>query len=228
MIELAAMLLAVPVLCLVAFSCLPSRYANDQVRLLRRFVPCVLGGQAVIAFAAVVFIATSGEPLSVSFIELSEGYGIGLGVYIDGVSGLMLSMVSIVSFVASRFSIRYLDGEAMQGRYFRWLGFTSGAVSLMVIAGNLLLFFVAWVMTSFGLHQLLLHYRHRGAAHRAAWSKFTISRIGDAFLIAALILTFKNFGTFDMASLLQQAGELAGGTQIDASYVAAGWLIVLG
>jgi len=140
----------------------------------------------------------------------------------------MLLLVSFVGFVVSRFSIRYLDGEKMQGRYFRWLGFTIGAVSLMVVAGNLLLFFAAWVATSFGLHQLLLHYRHRAAAHRAAWTKFAISRLGDAFLVGALVLTYKTFGTFELSELFSRVHDLVATSQVMASHVAIGWLLVLG
>ena len=151
-----------------------------------------------------------------------------IGMYFDGATGLMLMLVSFVGLVVCRFSIRYLDGEAMQGRYFRWIGFTVGAVSLMVVAGNLLLFFVAWVATSFGLHQLLLHYGHRVAAHRAAWTKFAISRLGDAFLIGALVLTFNMFGTFELSELFSQVNDVVSTSQITGGHAAIGWLLVLG
>ncbi len=223
-----AVLLVVPILCLLATACLPSAIANTKVRLVRGFVTLLVALQCLLAFClATGYVAMGSEPLSTSVLGTLDASNFA-GIYYDGATALMLALVSFVGFVVSRFSIRYLDGEAMQGRYFRWLGFTIGAVSLMVIAGNLLLFFAAWVMTSFGLHQLLLHYRHREAAHRAAWTKFTISRLGDAFLIAALILTFKTFGTFELSTLFESAKALAGTTALTPSHVAIGWLLVLG
>jgi len=228
-IEFLALLLAVPILCLLSLSCVPSRRADALVCKLRRLVPSMLGLQSLLTLALTGAIASGNQdPLSISCFELSKEMGLGFGIYFDGTSSLMLLMVSMVGFVVSWFSIRYLDGEAMQGRYFRWLGFTAGAVSLMVIAGNLLLFFAAWVMTSSGLHQLLLHYRHRAAAHRAAWTKFAISRLGDGFLIAALVLTFKSFGTYELASIFEQAKGVGADSQANASQLAIGWLIVLG
>ena len=100
---------------------------------------------------------------------------------------------------------------------------TIGAVSLLVLSGNLLMFFLAWVMTSFGLHQLLLHYPERTAARRAAWTKFTISRIGDCFLLAAIVMIYREFGTFQFDELFAAAGTTSG----DGA-AAIAWCLVLG
>ena len=229
MIATTALILAISIVSLLALIVLPSSHANANVRGLRLYVTYVLGAQILFALLLAVGIALQGgETSSIPLASLSQEIGIGLTTYVDGTSSLMLLMVSIVAFVVSRYSIRYLDGEAMQGRYFRWLGFAAGAVSLMVIAGNALLFVGAWMMTSFGLHQLLLHYRHRKAAHHAAWTKFAISRLGDAFLIAALVLIYQTFGTFDFASLFQQAKEVTESGTANWSQVAIGWLIMFG
>jgi NAD(P)H-quinone oxidoreductase subunit 5 len=91
----------------------------------------------------------------------------------------------------------------MQGRFLRWLSFTLASVCSMVLAGNLVLFFVAWVLTSFGLHQLLTHYGDRPNAQRVAYKKFVISRLGDAFLIVAIALIYRACGTVEYADLLQ-------------------------
>ena len=45
-----------------------------------------------------------------------------------------------VGWAICKYYIRYLDGEATQGRYFRWTAFAIGSVSLMVVSGNLLMF----------------------------------------------------------------------------------------
>ena len=223
-----AAVISLPILCLLAVACLPSSMANANARTVRQIVTYLVGIKCLFAMVlAVTHAATAGTPWTASLINL-QSWNPSFAIYFDGATSLMLMLVSFVGLIVSRFSIRYLDGEAKQGRYFRWLGFTLGAVSLMVVAGNLLLFFMAWVMTSFGLHQLLLHYRHREAAHRAAWTKFTISRIGDAFLVAALVLTFKTFGTFELAELFARAKDITGTSQVTASHVAIGWLLVLG
>ena len=217
--DLLSLLIAVPILCLSANLFIPSRFANLKSRTMRNVVTRIVGIEFLVALLNMIaMLASRGSWVSV----------FRFGFYIDGAASLMLVLVSFVGYIVSRFSIRYLDGEATQGRYFRWLGFTIGAVSLMVVSGNLLLFFASWVMTSFGLHQLLLHYRHREAAHRAAWTKFTISRLGDAFLIGALVLTYKTFGTFQLPELFERAKDLAMVNEVSTNHIWIGWLLVLG
>lgn len=227
--EPLAAFMSLVILCLILIGCVPTVIANARPQMMRRLVTGLVGLGLLLAFVLALGQGVSGgPPRSIRLVEVLPAAGVHLGIYLDGATSMMLLLVSFVGFVVSRFSTRYLDGEAAQGRYFRWLGFTLGAVSLMVVAGNLLLFFAAWVMTSLGLHQLLLHYRHRPAAHRAAWTKFAISRLGDAFLIGALVLTFQSFGTLDMQALFAQATAAAGSSQFDPSHAAIAWLLMLG
>lgn len=217
------------ILGLLAFACVPNRLANSRPMAMRLLVTGLVAVEFLMALVLILSHQfTGGSELSLRLVDLMPDAGVHLSILYDGVAGLMLLLVSFVGLIVCRFSIRYLDGEAAQGRYFRWLGFTIGAVSLMVVVGNLLLFFIAWVMTSLALHQLLLHYRHRPAAHRAAWTKFGISRLGDVFLVIALGLTFKTFGTFDLTELFSQAEALAGGSSLVAGQAAIAWLLMLG
>lgn len=151
------------------------------------------------------------------------------GVYFDGISSLTLMMVSFVGLLVCRYSIRYLDGDPRQGNYFRWVAATIGSVSLLVLSGNLLMLVGAWIATSLSLHHLLLHFPARAGAQRAAWTKFAISRVGDLFLIAALLLVFREFGTFDLAAVF---AEITHDQSLSANRSNAlawiGWLIVLG
>ncbi len=221
--------MSVLILCLLSIACVPAVSVNSHPKLMRRLVTGLVGFELLLALGlAVAHLIGGGKPLAVRLVDLWPEAGVHFGIYYDGATSLMLLLVAFIGFVVSRFSIRYLDGEAAQGRYFRWLGFTIGAVSLMVVAGNLLLFFAAWVMTSLGLHHLLLHYRHRPAAHRAAWTKFAISRLGDAFLIAALVLTYQSFGTFELKELFAQVDESSVRTQLATGGAAIAWLLMLG
>ncbi|TWT48300.1 proton-conducting transporter transmembrane domain-containing protein [Botrimarina hoheduenensis] len=151
------------------------------------------------------------------------------GVYYDGVSSLVLLLVSFVGLIVCRYSLRYLDGDSQQGNYFRWVAATIGSVSLLVLSGNLLMLVAAWVSTSLSLHHLLLHFPTRAGAQRAAWTKFVISRAGDLFLAAALILVFREFGTFDLSFLFAAVSADTGVSPDRANALAwIGWLIVCG
>lgn len=227
--ELLITILSASILCLLVIPCVPNVIANAHPQAMRRGVTATVGANFLLAAALfATHITTGGVSTTVRLPELTNFPGTSLGIHYDGAASLMLLLVTFVGFVASRFSIRYLDGESTQGRYFRWIGFTIGAVSLMVVAGNLVLFFAAWVMTSLGLHQLLLHYPHRPAARHAAWTKFAISRLGDAFLIAALVLIYKAFGTFELSEVYAQIERLGSESVVTGRHVAISWLLMLG
>lgn len=155
--------LILPASILIASIMMPRKMANSQISGVRNVITVIAGLQFLVAAFFLISTICFGQ----AAIELSKSLFTPF-LYFDGVSGLMLTLVSFVGWIICRYSVRYLDGESNQGRYFQWTGFTIGSVSLMVISGNLLLFFIAWVMTSFGLHKLLLHYGHRPAARRAA------------------------------------------------------------
>jgi NAD(P)H-quinone oxidoreductase subunit 5 len=219
MFTVSTSLLAVVLVCAAL---IPSSVANRNVRRFRRLVSMLTGMQLLIVTLMGVSVATGVLPTIDATLPWSAGL---IGVHYDGVAALMLMLVSFVGWIISRYSIRYLDGEPTQGCYFRWASFTIGAVSLLVVSGNLVMFFVCWVMTSTGLHRMLLHYEHREAARKAAYTKFIISRLGDMALIGAFVLIYVQFRTFSLAELFSEAAAV---TEITPAMTWAGMLLVIG
>ncbi len=99
-------------------------------------------------------------------------------------------------------------GDPGQSRFTLWLCLAGTCVFALVLSNNLLLFALAWCGTSLSLHQLLQFYADRPGALLAARKKFLISRLGDAALIAALVLTHAEFGTWDFQKIFAAAGSL--------------------
>lgn len=223
-------LLILPAISLVAMVLLPSHWANAHAQLVRRLVTTIAGIQFILAAVLLAVLATRILPAVHTIIAsfptgITSIPSIELSVHYDGVSSLMFALVSFVAWVNCRYSIRYLDGEGAQGRYYRWTAFTIGSVLLTVVSGNLLMFVATWIMTGLGLHQLLLHYGDRPAARRAAWTKFVISRLGDFAIIAATILIFSEFKTLDFAKLFEATETLP---EVTLSIQAAAFLLVAG
>ena len=202
MSDVLGLILILPACLMLIYGVIPPKKANTWVYQLRQIttfltgIQCLLASLFTLLYSLKVFfnlsLASPPTPLKVAEFNL---------LMFDGAACLMFSLVSFVGWIICRFSLRYLDGEPEQGNYFRWIGFTVGAVSLMVISGNLLLFLVAWMISSLGLHHLLLFFRNRPAAQRAAWTKFTVSRIGDIALIGTTILIYREFQTLNFSEI---------------------------
>lgn len=220
-------ILALPAILMLLSVLIPADWANARAHQIRQLITGIAGIQFVMAFVIMAFyvvqmaLNTNTQP----FNSVIQSSGTHL-IFYDGISGLMFALVSFIGWVICRFSVRYLDGEAAQGTYFRWTGFTVGAVSFMAISGNLLLFVLTWIMASLGLHHLLVFYKNRPAAQRAAWTKFTVSRIGDAALAAALILIYVEFQTLNFSEIFAAISSQA--DQISPRVIWAGWFLVFG
>ncbi len=127
--------------------------------------------------------------------------GVGLSARLDAVSATMLLLVAFVGWVVVRYTRTYLDGEPRQGAFTGCLCGAIASVLLLVAAGNLVQLAAAWIATSACLHQLLLFYRDRAAARRAARKKQLFSTIGATALVAAFALLANHFGTSDIATI---------------------------
>jgi NAD(P)H-quinone oxidoreductase subunit 5 len=139
----------------------------------------------------------------------------------------MLLLVTFIGWIVLRFSATYLDGEARQGAFMGWLAATLASVVLLVIAGDLVTLVLGWVMTSLCLHRLLLFYPARVGARRAARKKFIVARAGDALLIAAAAVMAYDYGTTEIALILQRAaqGEAQGIAAVAAGLLALAALL---
>ena len=180
---------------------LPSRLADRIGIRMARGVAAVTLATFVVTLAAAMGLLLWPQP---------PARTIGLGpftaqVFIDPLSITLLLLVSFVAAVVSRYSVNYLAGEPRQGRFAKWLAVTAGSVLVLILSGNLLLFTLAWVATSLSLHQLLTFYGDRSAARAAAQKKFVISRLGDACMVGALVLTWRSFGTWEFSKLFSLA-----------------------
>lgn len=217
-----------PSLLLAAGTMVPSRFANSHVRLTRRVAVMLLTVACGCSVAAAAVLAASG-PLDVALLAWTWPLPMNVGVFFDSLTAVMSLLINFIGLIIVRYSVRYLEGEATQGRFLRWILFTLGAVSLMVVSRNLVMFTAAWMLTSFGLHQLLTHFPDRPWAIWAARKKLLISRLGDVLLIAAMALTFHCFGSSDYSDVFagaQELGQRADGPGWQMSLI--GILIVLG
>jgi len=157
--------------------------------------------------ASAVLLIRLGPATSPVLGPTLDAAAIGLSVRLDVVSAVMLVLVAFIGWIVLRYSASYLDGEPRQGAFLGWMATTLATVLLLVQAGNLVHFSLAWIATSLSLHRLLLFYPHRVQAVRAARKKFIVARLGDAALIAAAALLFSGYGALDIAAILAAARE---------------------
>ncbi len=160
-----------------------------------------------ISLISVFFVFQSGVFEIIAF----ETRGLGISLRLDPLSTVIFAMINLIGFVVLRFSYNYMDGDSRQGVFTGRLAATIGAVQLLVLSGNLVLLALAWIVTSFSLHRLLLFYPDRPRARIAARKKFIAARLSDASLIVACVLLYSHFQTGNLGAIADGMREMLSG-----------------
>ncbi len=144
---------------------------------------------------------------SVNFTLASSGQTPLFGFLADRVSAVLLLLVITVSGIVHLFSIRAMQEERHFSRYFTLLTLVTLEVLLVVLANNLLMLGIFWILKGFTLTFLLGHYQDRRASWQAAFKKLRADLVGAASIIGAIFLTWNVFGTFDIHTINTIATE---------------------
>ncbi|MET3107391.1 NAD(P)H-quinone oxidoreductase subunit 5 [Oxalobacteraceae bacterium GrIS 2.11] len=194
--------------CLAGFSFLSSRISDQKLWPYAKLCSLI-----VLILSLLVLSGTcleGAEVFSVApFLTLGAWGSLSLSVRADMIGSLFLVMVSLIGWIITGFSHHYLQGEARQKRYVAALFMTIAAVTVVVIANNVLVLSLAWVVTSLSLHRLLTFYPNRPQAIFAAHKKFIVSRLGDLCLFAAIGLIAQQMGSLEFDHLAADISHLA-------------------
>jgi NAD(P)H-quinone oxidoreductase subunit 5 len=216
-------LLAIGPLMLAAVGLVPAARADRMPAAMIRLALAAARGSLAASVIAAVALALKG-PMATGVIGLR---GVGLSLYYDALTAVMLGLVSFVGAIVLAYSRNYLDGDPGQGRFTKWLCLTLAAVLTLILSGNLLQFVAAWIATSLCLHQLLVFYRERPGAQLAARKKFIASRIGDLCLIGATLLVCQAFGSLDLKTIFALADQMRASGSYPAALHAVAALLVI-
>ncbi|SMG40335.1 NAD(P)H-quinone oxidoreductase subunit 5 [Marivirga sericea] len=175
----------------------------------------------IVALISVVIVYQFGLLESQSY----DFNNLGFSIRLDSLSVLIFSMINLISFIVMRFSFNYMDGDNRQGVFIGRLAATIASVQLLVLAGNLGMLWIAWVLTSISLHRLLLFYSGRRRSKLAARKKFIAARLSDLFLLGAIVLLYNHFGTGNLQEIF--SGLKSSPNALDPSIEIAAALIAL-
>ena len=147
---------------------------------------------------------------SFSWVEIDTGVVddlllIEFSTFVDGITVLMLAVVSIVTLMVMIYSVGYMKGEARYGWYFAVLSGFGAAMLMLVVSGNLLLLYLSWEAVGLASYLLIGFYWERQTAAEAAKKAFITTRIGDVGLLIGIILLWRGAGSFDIQEIIHFA-----------------------
>ncbi|MPZ98808.1 MAG: NADH-quinone oxidoreductase subunit L [Dehalococcoidia bacterium] len=135
---------------------------------------------------------------------------ISFGIRLDGLSAVMLFVVTSVSLLVQVYSTGYMHGDTGYSRYFAFMSLFTMSMLGLVMASSLLQLFIHWELVGLTSYLLIGFWFHRPSAAAAAKKAFIVTRFGDfGFLVAVVLIWVKTGGVFDIAEINELAAGLS-------------------
>ncbi len=130
---------------------------------------------------------------------------VNLGLRVDGLTAIMLVVVTSVSLLVQIYSQGYMAGDGGYSRYFAYMSLFTASMVGLILVDSILTLFVFWELVGLSSYLLIGFWFHKPAAARAAMKAFLVTRLGDLGLLLAIILIWTKTGTFDIAEIQELA-----------------------
>jgi NADH-quinone oxidoreductase subunit L len=171
---------------------------------------------AVVALMAAVYVFAQllGDAPLVWNVDWLKQAGIpivALGVRVDGVSSSMLVIVTLVAACVQVFSLGYMKDEPRPalGRYFTYHSFFIFSMNLLVVAPNVLQFFLGWELVGLTSYLLIGFYYQKPSAGYAAVKAFWMTKLADMGFLFGLLSLFWATNGFELDAQLRPATATA-------------------
>ena len=182
---------------------------GDGLAILGMFAVVVLGLLVLLdfqsAFEGGLFAPGGDHVYAFEWARIGNSLLIEFSTYVDGITVLMIVVVSVVTLMVMLYSVGYMKGEPRYGWYFAMLSGFSAAMLMLVTSGNLLLLYLSWEAVGLASYLLIGFYWERQTAAEAAKKAFITTRIGDVGLLIGIILLWRGAGSFDIQEIIEAA-----------------------
>jgi NADH-quinone oxidoreductase subunit L len=143
---------------------------------------------------------------------VSDGILFQVGFLIDGLTALMMAVVTGVSLAVHVYTIGYMHDDDGYQRFFSYISLFTFSMLMLVMSNNFLQLFFGWEAVGLVSYLLIGFWFKRDTAIYANLKAFLVNRVGDfGFLLGiAVILMFT--GSLDYYEVFDRADAMVGAT----------------
>jgi proton-translocating NADH-quinone oxidoreductase chain L len=133
------------------------------------------------------------------------GFSFNLGIRMDGLTAVMLIVVTSVSTLVQIYSQGYMAGDPGYGRYYAYMSLFTASMLGLVLADSILLIFIFWELVGLSSFLLIGFWFHKPTAAAAAKKAFITTRVGDVGFMIGILIVWTHIGNFSVAQIQQAA-----------------------
>ena len=144
-----------------------------------------------------------------------------VGFMIDGLSAMMMCVVTFVSLMVHIYTVGYMREDAGYNRFFAYISLFTFAMLMLVMSNNLLQLFFGWEAVGLVSYLLIGFWFNKPSAVFANLKAFLVNRVGDFGFILGIGLIVGYAGTLNYSEVFAKASELKGFT-----FPGTDWMLV--
>ncbi|MFN3296191.1 NADH-quinone oxidoreductase subunit L [Caldimonas sp.] len=132
-----------------------------------------------------------------------------VGFLIDGLSAMMMCVVTFVSLMVHIYTIGYMEEDPGYQRFFAYISLFTFSMLMLVMSNNFLQLFFGWEAVGLVSYLLIGFWYKKPTAIFANLKAFLVNRVGDFGFILGIGLIVAFAGTLNYTETFGKAGELA-------------------
>ena len=144
-----------------------------------------------------------------------------IGFLVDGLTAMMMCVVTFVSLMVHIYTIGYMEEDAGYNRFFAYISLFTFSMLMLVMSNNLLQLFFGWEAVGLVSYLLIGFWFNKPTAIFANMKAFLVNRVGDFGFILGIGLIVAYTGTLNYTEIFAKAPEL--GT---LAFPGTDWLLV--
>ncbi|MFN3415748.1 MAG: NADH-quinone oxidoreductase subunit L [Caldimonas sp.] len=132
-----------------------------------------------------------------------------VGFLIDGLSAMMMCVVTFVSLMVHIYTIGYMEEDPGYQRFFAYISLFTFSMLMLVMSNNFLQLFFGWEAVGLVSYLLIGFWYKKPTAIFANLKAFLVNRVGDFGFILGIGLIVAFAGTLNYTEAFGKASELA-------------------
>jgi NADH-quinone oxidoreductase subunit L len=132
-----------------------------------------------------------------------------IGFLVDGLTAMMMCVVSFVSLMVHIYTIGYMEEDEGYNRFFGYISLFTFSMLMLVMSNNFLQLFFGWEAVGLVSYLLIGFWYTKPTAIFANLKAFLVNRVGDFGFILGIGLIAAYAGTLNYAEAFAKGGELA-------------------
>ena len=144
-----------------------------------------------------------------------------IGFMIDGLTAMMMCVVTFVSLMVHIYTIGYMQEDEGYNRFFAYISLFTFSMLMLVMSNNLLQLFFGWEAVGLVSYLLIGFWFNKPSAVFANMKAFLVNRVGDFGFILGIGLIAAYAGTLNYTELFSKTPDLA-----QISFPGNDWMLV--